>query len=95
MLALAMCDFALIASLGAVSVRTFVGPAYWMAHLVVFFAGAPSLAHVLMLPPGRPWFTRWYLTAGLCAAFGVVLLFLQVGVGEALFGPDGDTGPFS
>lgn len=94
-LALAICDFALVALLGAVSVPTLVGPTYWIGHSIVFFAGAPSFAHVLMLPPGKSWFKRWYLTAGVCAAFGVLFVFFEVGVGEALFGLDGDTGPFS
>jgi hypothetical protein len=38
---------------------------------------------------------RWYATVALCCFVGVFWIFFQVGVGDALYGPDGFGGPFS
>jgi hypothetical protein len=63
--------------------------------LVTFvLIGAPSLASVLILAT-RPLARGWYLAVASCCAFGVFLVFFQVGVGDALFGVDGVGGPFS
>jgi hypothetical protein len=50
---------------------------------------------VLLLPPGRFWSKRWYAVIPICFLFGIGLVFFQVGVGGALYGPDGCGGPFS
>jgi hypothetical protein len=93
--ALALIDVILVVALGAVTARTLVGPAFWGFHLLVFLFGAPSLANVLVLTRQGVWFRRWYATVAVCCLFGVFLVFFQVGVGDALFGPDGAGGPFS
>jgi hypothetical protein len=93
--AIAALDIIAVLTLGAVATRTWVGPAFSWFHLVVFLFGAPSLANVLILTRRGVWFRHWYATAALCCAFGVFLVFFQVGVGDALYGPDGVGGPFS
>lgn len=92
---LALIDVVLVVTLGAVRARTLIGPAFWRLHVLVFLFGAPSLANVLVLTGNGLWFRRWYVTLACCCLFGVFLVFFQVGVGDALYGPDGVGGPFS
>src|SRR5215204_2708822 len=44
----------LLLTLGAVRARTMMDPAFYRAHLSVFFLGAPALANVLLLRRGGP-----------------------------------------
>jgi hypothetical protein len=92
---LGILDVVLIVTLGAVAARTLIGPAFWRFHLVVFLFGAPSLANILVLTREGVWFRRWYATVVCCCLLGVFLVFFQVGVGDALYGPDGVGGQFS
>jgi hypothetical protein len=92
---LALIEVTLVMTLGAVRARTLIGPAFWGLHSIVFLLGAPSLANVLVLTQEGVWFRRWYATVVLCCFVGVFLIFFQVGVGDALYGPDGFGGPFS
>ena len=94
-LLLILVDVALVITLGAVGARTLIGPAYFVGHSLGTLAGAPALAHVLLLPPGRFWSRHWYAVIAIGFLFGFALVFLQVGVGGALYGPDGVGGPFS
>ena len=93
--ALAVVDVVLIATLGAVASRYLLGSAFWGIHEIVFVLGAPALGNVLLLTNQSLWLRRWYGAAALCCVFGVFLVFFQVGVGDALYGPDGTGGPFS
>lgn len=94
-LMLAFIEVTLVIVHGAVATRTLIGPAFWGFHLVVFLFGAPSLTNVLVLTREGLWYRRWYAAAALCCVFGIFLVFFQVGVGDALYGPDGVGGPFS
>jgi hypothetical protein len=92
---LAALDVAVVVLLGAVAARRLIGPAFWGIHLLVVLLGAPALANVLILRSQGMWSRRWYGAVALCCVFGVFLVFFQVGVGDALYGPDGVGGPFS
>jgi glucan phosphoethanolaminetransferase (alkaline phosphatase superfamily) len=92
---IALIDVIHVVTFGAVAARTLIGPAFWGAHLIVFLFAAPALANVLIMTRKGMWFRRWYATAAVCCVFGVFLVFFQVGVGDALYGPDGVGGPFS
>jgi hypothetical protein len=94
-LALLLADVALVVAIGAVSARRALGPTYWGLHLVVVVLGAPAAANLLLVPGGRSWYHRWYVVAILCYIVGMSLVFFQIGVGDALFGPDGVGGPFA
>lgn len=59
----------LLAALGAVGSRAFVGPAFYVAHSVFFFLGAPALANVLLLRKRGPIVRRWYLAGAFCTIF--------------------------
>src|SRR5262245_50943008 len=93
--ALAVVDVVLVATLGAVAARYLLGSAFWGIHETGFVLGAPALGNVLLLTNQSLWLRRWYGAAALCCVFGVFLVFFQVGVGDALYGPDGTGGPFS
>ena len=88
-------EILILATLGAVRARHIIGPVFYVAHLAVFLLGTPALANVLILRsrPARRF--RWYWAIPLCTAFALVLVLLQYGVSEALFGIDGVDGPFS
>jgi len=92
---LALIDVFLVVTLGAVAARMLIGPAFWVSHSVVFLFAAPALANVLIMTRKGIWFRRWYATVAVCCVFGVFLVFFQVVVGDALYGPDGIGGPFS
>jgi hypothetical protein len=91
-LGLFLVEVVLVASLGAVSSRTIVGPASYVVHLVIFFLGTPALANVLVL---RPVLCKWYVAGLICTVFAVLLVLLQYGVSKALYGIDGINGPYS
>jgi hypothetical protein len=71
-----------------------IGPAFYVAHVAVFFLGTPALANVLILRSPRSRF-RWYWAVPACTVFAFALVLLQYGVSEALYGVDGGDSPFS
>jgi hypothetical protein len=88
-------ELVLLATMGAVRSRGLLGPSFLLIHFVSFVLGAPALANVLVVP--RPMRYRGHqIVAGV--AFGLMfmgLVILQYGVSEALYGINGDNGPFS
>ena len=85
-------EVVLLVIVGAVRARTLLGPAFYGLHLAVFFLGPPALANILLL--GRRVLRRWYWVVPICTLFAFVLVLLQYGVSEALYGVDGSGGPF-
>ena len=85
----------LLAVLGAVRSRDLFGPGFYVAHLVLFFVGVPSLATLLVIGGRGRWLGKWYVVAPLCAVFAFGLVLLQYFVAESLYGVDGINGPFS
>ena len=94
-LGLLVLELVAVGAFGAIALRQAMGPAFWTLHLGVVLLGAPALANLLLIPGGRDWYHRWYVVAPICYILGMFLVFFQVGVGDALFGPDGVGGPFS
>ena len=94
-LALFVVEVVLLSTLGAIQSRGVFGPAFYYAHLAVFFFGTPALANILVLRKRVGLFGHWYAVAPVCALFALVLVLLQYGVSEALFGVDGMSGPYS
>jgi hypothetical protein len=76
----------MLATLGAVRSQAFLGPAFYVAHLSIFFFGTPALANVLLLRKRGPIVRRRFIAALLCTAFALGLVLLQYGVSEALYG---------
>ena len=88
-------EVVLLLTLGAVRARGLLGPGFSVGHVMLFFLGTPALANVLILRKRPKRLVRWYLAVPLCTVFALVLVLLQYGVSEALYGVDGDNGPFS
>jgi hypothetical protein len=94
-LGLIVVEVILLASMGAVRARQVFGPTFYGVHLVLFFAALPSLANVLMLKNTKPR-RRYMLVVGCaCAIFALSIVLMQYGVSEALYGINGNDGPFS
>lgn len=84
----------LLVSLGAVRARALLGPGFYVGHLLLFLLGPPALANVLLLRKGRPRLP-WYAAVPFCVVLAFVLVLLQYSVSGALYGLDGDDGPYS
>ena len=94
-LGLLLADFICVVSIGTLTLRAFIGPAFYPIHFTLFFLAVPSLANVLQLQRGVPFFSKWYITALACTIFGLCVVLLQYGVSEALYGINGTQGPYS
>ena len=94
LLALFCVEVVLLETIGAVRSRGMLGPGFYIAHLIFFFLCTPALANILVLQGRRTTVSKWYVAGLICTVFAVVLVLLQYGVSEALYGIDGD-GPYS
>jgi hypothetical protein len=90
-LALFVVEIVLLVIMGAARGRGVVGSAFYGLHLVIFILGMPALANVLVLR-GR---VTTPLAVTLCTVFAFILVLMQYGVTEALYGIDGSDGPYS
>ena len=88
-------EVSLLSTLGSVRARGLLGPGFYIGHVVLFFLGPPALANVLVLykGPRRP--VAWYAAVPFCTIFAFALVLLQYSVSEALYGINGNNGPFS
>ena len=84
----------ILLTMGAVQARTLFGPSFYVVHVILFFLGTPALANVLVLRQRPGHLARWYAAVPLCTVFAFVLVLMQYGVSEALYGIDGQGGPF-
>jgi hypothetical protein len=94
-LALLVIDMLLVSTMGPIQARGDFGPSFWALHLLIVSLGAPALTNVLLIHGGSRWYHQWYFAAGISFVLGMFLVFFMVGVGDALFGPDGVGGPYS
>src|SRR5262245_57071030 len=81
-----VADVVLLSTLGATASGELLGPAFYVGHLIIVFLGTPALANVLILRKEPKRAIAWYAPVPLCTLFAVVLVSLQYGVSEALFG---------
>ncbi len=72
-------EILLLVTIAPVRARGLIGPGFYVAHLVFFFLCPPGLA----------------VAGALCTVLAFCLVLLQYGVSEALYGIDGDDGPYS
>jgi hypothetical protein len=92
-LTLFLAEIVLLATIGAVESRGVVGSLFYGLHLMVFFLAVPALANVLVLQCRRRVTVPLAIT--LCTVFAFILVLMQYGVPEALYGIDGNDGPYS
>jgi hypothetical protein len=88
-------EVVLLITLGAVQSRGMIGPVFYVVHSAIFFLGTPALANVALLHRRSNVLTYWYLVAIPCTIFALVLVLMQYGVSEALYGINGTNGPYS
>jgi hypothetical protein len=78
---------------GVLSTRALIGPSYFLIHVLLTFSAAPALACVLIL--GRRNVAAWWpVAAAICWIIGAASIFYQYDVAEALYGIDGQGGPY-
>lgn len=87
-LVLFACEVLALASTGAVGTQQMIGAVFYPLHLTLFFLGVPALGTILSLGNRKPvWLP---IAVSLCTAFALMLVLLQYGVTEALYGIDGN-----
>lgn len=89
-----LLDFGSVLMFGAVPVRAAIGPAFTVIHAILFFCAPPAIGNVAVFlqdPEERDVIKLCIIT--FIAA--IVMVFFNVGVGDALYGPDGCNGPYS
>jgi hypothetical protein len=93
-----LCLFALdllaVGVFGAIRSRELIGPAFFPIHAFVTLMSAAFLAGSLLLGQ-RNFARRWLAVAAVSWTLGVFSIFYQYGVAEALYGIDGEGGPYS
>jgi hypothetical protein len=93
-----LCLFALdlltVGLFGAVRSRQLMGPAFFPIHAFVTLMSAAFFAGSLLLGQ-RNFARRWLAVAAVSWMLGVFSIFYQYGVAEALYGIDGEGGPYS
>ena len=94
-LSLFAVEILFLIAIGAVRSRGLLGPGFYVAHVVFFFVCTPALANVLVLRRKQGTISKWWIAGAICTAFAFGLVLLQYGVSEALYGIDGDNGPYS
>jgi cobalamin synthase len=94
-LALFEVEIVLLMSLGAVRSRGILGPGFYVVHLFFFFVCTPALANLLVLRRYGGFRAKWYFAPIPCTVLAFVLVLLQYGVSESLYGINGDDGPYS
>jgi hypothetical protein len=86
-------EVALVLFMGILSTRALIGPPFFLVHVVLTLGAAPTLACLLLL--GRRSIQGWWpLVAALCWFVGAGAVFYQYAVAEALYGIDGQGGPY-
>jgi hypothetical protein len=88
-------EVVLLITLGAVQSRGMIGPVFYVVHIAIFFLGTPALANVALLHRRSTVLRYWYLVPIPCTIFALVLILMQYGVSEALYGIYGTNGPYS
>ena len=61
---------------------------------MLFLGGVPSLANLIVLGK-KEGLTRWAYSVLPCTVLAFVLVLMQYEVSEALYGTDGEGGPYS
>ena len=79
---------------GAVQARAMIGPTFVVIHLMLFFLGVPSLSNLFVLGKDDA-SERWKYAIVPCTALAFVLVMMNIYVSEALYGIDGQGGPYS
>ena len=94
LLALAAGELVFVGLLGAVRVRQLVGPAFFLAHLVLAATAAPALAIAIVLRESQPGALRATAASFVSYCVGFSAILFHIAVAESLFGIDGVGGRY-
>jgi|RhiMetdeSRZDD1v2_1073273.scaffolds.fasta_scaffold625072_2 branched-subunit amino acid transport protein len=94
-LAALVVEWVLLLTIGPVRCRATLGPAFYAAHVVVFLLAIPSLVNLLVLARRETAWSSWVAVGVLSAVLALPVVLTQYGVSEALYGVNGDEGPYS
>jgi hypothetical protein len=67
---------------------------FYPVHLVLFSLTVPALANLLIIKKSGTILGTWFTVALLCSVLALAVVLTQYGVAEALYGVDGDGGPY-
>lgn len=87
-------EWALLGTIGAVRTRALIGPLFYPAHVALFFLSVPALANILVIKGNGTVLGWWFVIGLLSAMFALPLGLTQFVVSEALYGVDGQGGPY-
>ena len=87
-------EWLLLATVGAVRSRGMVGPAFYPAHLAVFFLSVPAAATVLVAKGDGARLESPFVVALICSILALPVVLTQYAVTEALYGINGTGGPY-
>jgi hypothetical protein len=94
-LALLVLEFIGVSTVGTLKLREIIGAAYYPIHSILFFLTLPSLVNIMKIQRRTPFLSKWYVIGFACAVIGLGIVLLQYGVSEALYGVNGNDGPYS
>jgi hypothetical protein len=80
--------------LGAIRIRGMLGPIYYPIHLALFILAVPAFANVLLIKNDGSLVEEWLPIAAFCAVLALPLVVTQYYVAEALYGVNGNSGPY-
>ena len=93
-LGLIALEMIMLLAIGTIHTRELGGSSYYSIHGVLFLGGVPSLANLIVLG-NKDRLDRFGYSVLLCTILAFVLVLMEYGVSEALFGIDGQGGPYS
>ena len=94
-LALVLFEVVGVTVIGTLKLREIIGVAYYQIHILLFFSTLPSVVNIMKIQKQIPFLSRWYIIGIACALIGFGIVILQYGVSEALYGINGNEGPYS
>jgi hypothetical protein len=93
--ALLLLEIISVIVIGTLKLRAIIGPEYYPIHSLLFFLTLPSLVNIMKIQKSIPLLSKWYFIGTACAIIGLVIVILQYGVSEALYGITGTNGPYN
>ena len=87
-------EWVLLATVGVLPLRGALGPAFEVLHLSCFVLAIPALVQTLVLLKPDSAASSWLAVGALGAALALPVVSTQYVVMEALYGTDGQGGPY-
>jgi hypothetical protein len=72
-----------------------IGPIFYGLHLALFVVAVPALTNILVITKSRTVIASWFVVGLLGAMLALPVVLTQYAVSEALYGIDGESGPYA